>query len=196
MRTAGQLEASWHTATERVGRAAEEHAITEHELAALGRLARGRRAEIIERIDQLRAVEQQAQADAAQLAQQAAHAQAQAGPRDQHRHILTRADAAERDHAHARQVAQRLDQEAAEASYRRAARLTDQQLAHTEHVAALQAEHDLRERQPPALHTLEEPERTAALLPAPSHRRRAKWRSAAATSLAQTRGCSTQATWR
>jgi hypothetical protein len=45
-------------------------------------------------------------------------------------------------------------------------RLTDQQLAHTEHVAALQAEHDLRERQPPALHTLEEQERTAALQPA------------------------------
>lgn len=44
-------------------------------------------------------------------------------------------------------------------------RLTDQH-AHTEHVAALQAGHDLRERQPPALHTRDEQERTAALQPA------------------------------
>ena len=59
----GQLK-SWHTATERVASAAEERAIAGHELAPLGRLARGRRAEIIERIDQVRAVEQQVQADA------------------------------------------------------------------------------------------------------------------------------------
>jgi hypothetical protein len=55
VRTAGQLETPWHTSTERVGRAAEERAIAEHELAALGRLAGGRRAEIIERVDLIRA---------------------------------------------------------------------------------------------------------------------------------------------
>ncbi|TQM01682.1 conjugative relaxase-like TrwC/TraI family protein [Pseudonocardia kunmingensis] len=166
VRGAGQLEAAWHAATERAGRAAEDRALAEHEFASHSRLARSRRAEIAERIDQLRAAELQAHTDAEQLAQQVAQAQAQAGPRDQHRHILTRAEAAEKDHAHAREAAQRRDQEVAEAAYRRAARLTEQQLTHTQRIAELQAEHDLRERQPPELHALEEQQRTTALQPA------------------------------
>lgn len=166
VRDVEQLESRWHTVTERIGRTAEERARAEHELTGLARLARSRRPELTQRIAELRAAEERAHREATELAERAAPLQRQTGPRDQRRHIQTRARAAETDHPHAHQAAQRRDRDAAELAHRRAARLIEQEQNHAERLAPLHAEQQLRAQLPEHTRQIEDTERSTTLEPA------------------------------
>lgn len=166
VQAAEQLESRWHTVNERIGQAAEERARAEYELAGLSRLARSRRPELTQRIEELRATEEQAHREATELAERAALLHQQTGPRAQRRHIQTRARAAETDYPHAHQAAQRRDRETAELAHRRAARLIEQEHQHTQRLTRLHTEHQLREQLPDHARHIEDNERATTIEPA------------------------------
>ncbi|MGH3685873.1 MAG: hypothetical protein ACRDSM_12600, partial [Pseudonocardiaceae bacterium] len=165
-RDAEQLESRWHAVTELIGQAAEERAHAEHELAGLARLARSRRPELTHRIEELRAAEERAHREATELAERAAALQQQTGPREQRRHIQTRARAAEADYPHAHHAAQRRDRDTAELAHRRAARLLEQEQHHAQRLAPLHAEQQLRAQLPKHARQIEDTQRATAPKPA------------------------------
>lgn len=161
-----QLQVQWDRVTDEVGRVAEERGRAEDELAGLrGRARAPQRAELVTRVEHLRAAEHHAQQEARDLALRAAARQEHAGPPDQRRHVLTRAAAAERDYPHAREAAQRRDISATEAAHRRVARLVEQEHHHIEQRTSVQAEQQLRQEMPPLALAREEQERAAAPQP-------------------------------
>jgi hypothetical protein len=151
---------------ERLGQAAEQRAGAEYELSGLGPLARSRRTELTHRIAELRTSEDQAHREASELAERAALLHQQTGPREQRRHLQTRARAAEADYPHAHHAAQRRDHHAAELAQRHAARLAEQHQQHTQRLTQLHAERQLREHLPEHLRHVEDTERATTLEPA------------------------------
>lgn len=165
---ARELDAQWHAADQRLGQAAEQRGQLEYERDTLGRLARGRRADLEARIDQLHTAEQQAQRQARELAQRLAALQQTIGPPEQYRHLEIRARAAEADYPHARRAAEQRDLEAAAGAHRHAARLAEQHQQHTDQLADAVAEQHLRTQLPDPVRQLEDDERAAAVEPTPA----------------------------
>ncbi|MGH3701602.1 MAG: hypothetical protein ACRDQY_19475, partial [Pseudonocardiaceae bacterium] len=104
--------------------------------------------------------------EATELAERAAALQQQTGPREQRRHIQTRARAAEADYPHAHHAAQRRDRDTAELAHRRAARLLEQEQHHAQRLAPLHAEQQLRAQLPKHARQIEDTQRATAPKPA------------------------------
>ncbi|MFC4859248.1 MobF family relaxase [Actinophytocola glycyrrhizae] len=148
IRETDQLEQRWHALLERAADAAEQRAHAEHDLDRLGRLARTRRAELAERIEQLRGVEHDATREADTLADQAAQLRQQAGPREQREQLTAQAIRTEAEYPLARETAYARDLAAANTAERHAADLTAQHNNHMRELDQLRSEHELRDQLP------------------------------------------------
>jgi conjugative relaxase-like TrwC/TraI family protein len=159
---ADRLETQWRATTERAADAAEQRAQAEHDLERLGRLARGRRAELTQRIDDLRIAEADAQRDALDIARRAAVLHRQTGPREQRQRIPARAQQAEADYPQARAEALQQDRADAELADRRAAQLASREQQRARELDQLRTEHELREQLPAPVREVEDQERGIA----------------------------------
>jgi conjugative relaxase-like TrwC/TraI family protein len=148
VRDANHLEQRWQALTTQAADAAEQRAHAEHDLDRPGRLSRARRAELTNRIEQLRDLERAAARDADTLARQAAELHQQTGPREQRAQITARALRAETDYPKARTEAQARDLAAAAAARRRAADLAAQHNHQLRNLEQLRAEQNLRDQLP------------------------------------------------
>jgi conjugative relaxase-like TrwC/TraI family protein len=166
VRDAENLETQWRAATERAADAAEERALAEYDLERLGRLARGRRAELTQRIDDLRIAEADAERDALEIARRAAVLHRQTGPREQRQNIPARVQQAEATYSQARAAAAERDRAEAEFADRRAAQLASREQQRVRELDQLQTERELRDRLPDSVHEIEDQERGTAQ-PAP-----------------------------
>lgn len=162
VRDADRLETQWRAATERAADAAEERVQAEYDLERLGRLARGRRAELTQRVDDLRIAEADAQRDALEIARQAAVLHRQTGPREERQRILARAQQAEATHSQARAEALERDRAEAESASRRAAQLASREQQQSRELDHLHTEHELREQLPAPVREVEDQERSIA----------------------------------
>ncbi|GAB2992426.1 AAA family ATPase [Saccharothrix stipae] len=166
VRQADDLETRWHAALERAEKAAADRARTEHALDTLGPLARTRRAELSEQVERHTEVEEQAHAHARDLAAQAGRLHERTGPPEQRRHTVVRANAAEKDHEHARPRAHQRDLDALTIAQDRAERLAAEHDSLTQRIDGLRNEVELRDRQPEHVRERERQERHTELVPA------------------------------
>jgi len=163
-----RLRTEWSAARERAQNAAVERGDLEHELQGLGKRAKSRRVELVERAEHLRLAEEEAQADALAHAQRAAALKQQFGRIPDADQSNTRMMATEQDYPHARTMAQRRDANTASAAERQAARIAERHTHQAELVGELRAEHQLRQRMPAHNRELEHREREQHLDP-PAH---------------------------
>jgi conjugative relaxase-like TrwC/TraI family protein len=166
VRQADDLETRWHAALERAENAAADRAHAQHAFDTLGPLARTRRAELSEQIERHTEVEEQAHAHARDLAARAARLHERTGPPEQRRHTLVRANAAEKDHEHARPRAHQRDLDALTTAQDRAERLAAEHDHVTRHIDGLRNEVELRTNQPEVVRERERQERHTELVPA------------------------------
>ncbi|KOX27066.1 hypothetical protein ADK67_14670 [Saccharothrix sp. NRRL B-16348] len=166
VRQADDLETRWHAALQRAENAAANRTRTQHALDTLSPLARTRRTELSEQVKHHAELEEQAHADAHELAAQAARLHERTGPPEQRRHTLTRANAAEQDYEHARPRAHQRDLDALTTAQDRAERLAAEHHSLTRRVDGLRNEVELRARQPEHLREQERQERRSELVPA------------------------------
>ncbi|MEO6084661.1 MAG: MobF family relaxase [Umezawaea sp.] len=158
-----RLRTEWSAARERAQNAAVERGDLEHELQRQGKHARSRRTELIERAEQLRLTEEQAQADGLAHAQRAAALKQQFGQIPDPRRIEARVRAIGEDYPHARIVARHRDADAASVAERQVSRVTEHHARQAELVETLRAEHQLRQHMPSHEHELEHREREQRL---------------------------------
>jgi conjugative relaxase-like TrwC/TraI family protein len=162
-----RIEQAWQVVSAQAAHDAGERARARHELGALGRMSRARRAELSQRIAELTTAEQQAHAHADELANQLAQAQHAAGRRDQYPLIRRLAQDFEQTYERERDAAHGRDLEVLAA-----ARLQTQHTINAERTAAerqhaLETEYALRGSLPPDVARLENAER--GLHPDPVH---------------------------
>ena len=156
---AARLRTEWSAARERAQNAAVERGDLEHELRKQGKRVTSRRAELLERIEQLRLAEEQAQADALANAQRAAALKQQFGRIPDRAQSELQVSAVEEDYAHARTVARRRDADTASAAERQTARVVEHRTRQAELLEEVRAEQQLRQHMPAHEHELEQRER-------------------------------------
>ncbi|MFC6094944.1 AAA family ATPase [Saccharothrix lopnurensis] len=166
VRQADDLEKRWHAALEQAENAAAGRARAQHALDALGPLARTRRTELSEQVQQHVEREEQAHAHARDLAAQAARLHEHIGPPEQRRHTLVRANAAEKDHEHARPRAHQRDLDTLTTAQHRAERLAVEHHNLGRRIDGLRDEVELRADQPEGVRERERQERHNELVPA------------------------------
>lgn len=140
-----RLRTEWSAARERAQNAAAERGDLEHELQGLGKRARSRRTELVERAEQLRSAEAEAQADALARAQRAADLKQQFGRIPTPDQSEMEVSAIQEDYPHALTVARRRDADAAAAAERRTSRIAERHTQQAELVGNLQTEHRIRQ---------------------------------------------------
>ena len=166
IRQADDLEKRWHAALEQAENAAADRARTQDALDALGPLARTRRTELSEQVQQHTEREEQAHAHAHDLATQAARLHERTGPPEQRHHTLTRANAAEKDHEHARPRAHQRDLDTLTTAQHRAERLAAEHQNLSRRIDGLRTEVELRADQSEEVRERERQERHNELVPA------------------------------
>ncbi|GAA1308894.1 AAA family ATPase [Saccharothrix xinjiangensis] len=166
IRQADDLETRWQAALEQAENAAADRARAQHALDALGPLARTRRTELSEQVRQHVEREEHAHAHVRDLATQAARLHERTGPPEQRRHTLTRANAAEKDHEHARPRAHQRDLDTLTTAQHRAERLAVEHHNLSRRIDGLRNEVELRAHQPEEVCERERQERHNELVSA------------------------------
>ncbi|MDU0294281.1 MobF family relaxase [Saccharothrix longispora] len=166
IRQADDLEKRWHAALKQAENAAADHTRAQHALDALRPLARTRRTELSEQVQQHVEREEQAHAHARDLATQAARLHERTGPPEQRHHTLVRANAAEKDHEHARPRAHQRDLDTLTTTQHRAERLAAEHHNLGQRIDGLRTEVELRADQSEEVRERERQERHNELVPA------------------------------
>ncbi|WP_447009060.1 MobF family relaxase [Saccharothrix sp. DSM 118769] len=166
---ADELETRWHAVLKQAENAAAGRAQAQHALDALGPLARARRTELSEQVRRHTELEEQAHAQARDLADRAAQLHERTGPPEQRHRTLVRANAAEKDHEYARPRAHRRDLDTLGAAQDRVERLTAEHHNLRRRIDGLRTEVDLRADQPEKVRERERQERDTELVPAGDH---------------------------